>query len=585
MIDPMVSLAFNIYSNKGVYALLLGSGVSRSASIPTGWEIIIDLITKIAHLSDESISTDPITWYKDKYGENPDYSKLLDGLSKTPTERNALLHSYFEPTEDDVKQGKKIPTKAHKEIANLVRDGFIKVIITTNFDRLIENAIKDVGIIPVVISTTDAIKGALPIIHTSCTIIKIHGDYKDVRIRNTINELETYDKEFDDLLDRIFDEFGFIICGWSAEWDPALCNALLRCKNHRFSTYWTSISDLTGRAKDIFDFRQCQFIKINDADSFFSSVAEKVSALNNINKSHPLSAKLAIQTIKKYIIDEKQIINLHDMINAETEKVYKLLQSNRYDTLHDPADDAELLKRINQYESDIEILQSMIIYSCYWGDIDHCKKWIKSINRLGVLPLPKSSYDIWLNLLAYPIIILFYCGGMAALAANKFDIFKSILLDTMISFMGRESKMILYLSSEIHLMTEDRTNILGVRGHPNKLSKLFFNNLREPFRELIPDDKEYMINFDKFEYLMSLVHAFLVNKQGQHYWSRGGCFIQRRFAQDSSNVVKTIEDEIKYQKTEWPLLKIGLFEGNIDELLKTKEAIDEEIRRAPMITF
>ena len=32
-IDPIISLAFAMQSNKGVYALLLGSGVSRSAGV------------------------------------------------------------------------------------------------------------------------------------------------------------------------------------------------------------------------------------------------------------------------------------------------------------------------------------------------------------------------------------------------------------------------------------------------------------------------------------------------------------------------------------------------------------------------
>ena len=38
-IERLTTLAFSMYSNKGAYALLLGSGISRSAHIPTGWEI------------------------------------------------------------------------------------------------------------------------------------------------------------------------------------------------------------------------------------------------------------------------------------------------------------------------------------------------------------------------------------------------------------------------------------------------------------------------------------------------------------------------------------------------------------------
>lgn len=36
--DPTTQIAFSMFENKGVYAVLLGSGVSRSAGIPTGWE-------------------------------------------------------------------------------------------------------------------------------------------------------------------------------------------------------------------------------------------------------------------------------------------------------------------------------------------------------------------------------------------------------------------------------------------------------------------------------------------------------------------------------------------------------------------
>ena len=41
--NPLTQLAFSVYENKGVYAVLLGSGLSRSAEIPTGWEITLDL--------------------------------------------------------------------------------------------------------------------------------------------------------------------------------------------------------------------------------------------------------------------------------------------------------------------------------------------------------------------------------------------------------------------------------------------------------------------------------------------------------------------------------------------------------------
>jgi hypothetical protein len=88
MIDPLVSLAFSAHGNPGVYALLLGSGLSRSAGILTGWEIVQDLIRKLALVSDaQQPVTEPELWYRAKFGREPEYSDLLDQLTKTADER------------------------------------------------------------------------------------------------------------------------------------------------------------------------------------------------------------------------------------------------------------------------------------------------------------------------------------------------------------------------------------------------------------------------------------------------------------------------------------------------------------------
>ena len=222
MIDPTQSLAFSMQANPGVYALLLGSGISRAAGIPTGWEITLDLIRRLASMKNESCEPTPELWYQHKYGIEPDYSDLLDQLAKTPAERQQLLRSYLDPNEQELEEGLKQPTLAHRAIAELAARGYIRVVVTTNFDRLLESAMQETGITPTLLSSADQIKGALPLIHTRCCIFKVHGDYLDTRIRNTQPELSQYPEEFDTYLDRIFDEFGLVVCGWSATWDTAL---------------------------------------------------------------------------------------------------------------------------------------------------------------------------------------------------------------------------------------------------------------------------------------------------------------------------------------------------------------------------
>lgn len=55
--DDLTTISFSIYSNKGVYALLLGAGISRPSGIPAGWDIVIALIRKLAAQLGERLQT------------------------------------------------------------------------------------------------------------------------------------------------------------------------------------------------------------------------------------------------------------------------------------------------------------------------------------------------------------------------------------------------------------------------------------------------------------------------------------------------------------------------------------------------
>ncbi|UUN20213.1 hypothetical protein LRS65_27120 (plasmid) [Bacillus cereus] len=73
------------------------------------------------------------------------YDEVIEILARTSTERLGLLAEFFERKKEDEDYVKK-PTKAHKKIAQLVKDGYIKVIVTTNFNRLMEQALDELNI-------------------------------------------------------------------------------------------------------------------------------------------------------------------------------------------------------------------------------------------------------------------------------------------------------------------------------------------------------------------------------------------------------------------------------------------------------
>lgn len=326
--DPLTKLAFTIQANKGVYALLLGSGISLSSGIKTGWGITCDLIARYAvgcgekepdFEDDQDRDLYWAKWYVDKYKKQPDYSDLLEKLGNTEAERQSIIKAYIEPSSEDIAQGKKAPTKAHHAIAKLVKDGFIKVIITTNFDRLLEQALHQVGITPTVINSTDDLLGQDPLDHSHCYLMKVHGDYKDHRIKNTIGELSEYPDEYQELLKRIFNDYGLIVCGWSAAWDIALKNTIRSASNRRYSLFWASYGELGEDASQIVEERKGNVIptnknKIGGADGFFTKLQEKVEQIEKLSLRRPRTEALILSTLKDYLSEpEKNRIRIDDL--------------------------------------------------------------------------------------------------------------------------------------------------------------------------------------------------------------------------------------------------------------------------------
>lgn len=280
--DTLINLSFSMHSGPGTLSLLLGSGISQGAGIPTGWDIVLDLIQKLATLEGEPNIENPEQWFKEKYHEDPKYSFLIERIAPTKTDRRNLLKNNIEPNEEEREQGKKVPTHSHKAIAQLVKIGAVRVILTTNIDQLLETALKDIGVTPIVIFNEDSLEGAMPYVHSECTIIKLHGDYLDTRIKNTPEELAQYSEKMNAFLDRIFEEFGLVICGWSAKWDIALRDALDRRHNWRFSTYWAHRRDLSIDASNLKNHLHAIPIQIENADKFFQKLSENNRGINDI---------------------------------------------------------------------------------------------------------------------------------------------------------------------------------------------------------------------------------------------------------------------------------------------------------------
>jgi hypothetical protein len=579
MIDPLITLAFSVHSNKGVYAVLLASGISTAAGIPTGWEIVLDLIRKLAALEGADCEPDPYEWFTTKHGAKPDYSEILDALAKTPTERQRLLRGYFEPTEEERAEGLKVPTPAHKAIAQLAADGYIRVIVTTNFDRLQEQALEALGVSPTIISTADAVSGAVPLRHSGVTIIKVNGDYRDTRIKNTLEELSSYDDEMNKLLDRVFDEYGLIVCGWSADWDGALRDAMERCPNRRYTTFWATRSDPSDAANRLIHHRGAQLIRITGANDFFETLREKVDALADFELPHPLSSKMAIATTKRYLGDSAAIIKLSDLVGRETERLYAELNDQAFPTA-EVLSSEQLLNRLTRYEALSDVLLSILVAGCHWGGPEHSALWVKSLSRIAHPSNKQTGLTTLVRIQQYPALLLFYGSSIAAIAGERYSTFADLLTKVTTRTADVDEFVqgfALYPDSVVE--RSDGQQLPGRDREYTPLSNHLRETLRETLKEYLPEERVFDAAFDRLEYLFSLRYWQSTSKNPDYAWAPLGRFAWTARYRPQLQIAGKLDAEIESLGSDWPPLKFGVLEGPVDELKLRKQSFDEFIAK------
>lgn len=584
MIDPLISLAFSLQANKGAYALLIGSGVSRSSGVPTGWEITLELVRKIAAASGEEISSNTEEWFYKTYNKNPDYSELLDQLCKTAAERQQYLKGFFEPSDQEREEGLKQPTAAHHAIAEMMAEGYVRVVVTTNFDRLLEQALEAKGIVPVVISNADQAQGMLPLVHQKYCIVKVHGDYLDTRIMNTVSELAAYPSEMDRLLDQVFDEFGMILCGWSGEWDPALRSAIARVPSRRFSCYWAARGGLSGMAQKLATDRGIVSIPIEGADSFFSKLSENLASLREFDQPHPLSVQSAVASLKRYLVEDKFRIRLHDLLQGVVADVQARWKSAGLEMGSPPATDLSIPNRIKSYDSSMEILIALGVELGRWSRPEHFRAVSDTLEKLIHRPFNQGSYiPLWQALSRYPATLFLYAVGLGALKAGNIELIGKLLSMQIASSNGKNEPIVSLLPPMC--LVDNKESLWPLfDGDRRKtpLSDWIESQLRFPImRSLVVEQYHdpFSTLFDKFEMLISICYRALVRAEKDWLWVPPGCWSWR--SRSGEGYIGELEAELGTAGAQSTLLRLGIFSKSESEALEVLNEVKEFKSKLP----
>ncbi len=301
--NPLTRLVANAMPGKKRFVLLAGAGISKDAGIPTAWDLILKT-AKYFYADDHERGDPPVDlneWFINSKYAQLSYSELIGKLFPHSSEQREFLMNFL--------GGKEIG-ESHRGIADLAKRGIIRTIITTNFDDLIESALKDVGMSPQVISSVEDLKSSEPLIQCErIRIYKPHGDLNKGFLRNTPKDVERLDPEMENELITVFSDHGVLVLGYSGQ-DEGIREVFRRRRFNNYSAFWADPVRPDGEMKTIMDSQDILYLQIDKASSFLARFREKqeqIIALDLKDENVPLEKLRGISPVVPKPVYEKPI--------------------------------------------------------------------------------------------------------------------------------------------------------------------------------------------------------------------------------------------------------------------------------------
>jgi hypothetical protein len=224
-------------------AWLLGAGASAESAVPTAGHLIDRLLTEL-YARENNLTVDEVM-----AGTNwlARVRAAYDGRGGLPSLADVAMYSaVFDrvfPERDvrarwlDQQLDGRVPHFGHHALAGMMAAGAAPLVVTTNFDKLIEDAHErlrlQLGLPGLTMLTPNSSDNADYAMATdkSPLLAKIHGDLGTVTPMNTVDELSVGDGKQRALVRSKLSRYGLIVVGYSGR-DPAVMTMLSDVLNH-----------------------------------------------------------------------------------------------------------------------------------------------------------------------------------------------------------------------------------------------------------------------------------------------------------------------------------------------------------------
>ena len=212
------------------FCFVLGAGASRASGIPSG-QNLVDQWDEYIRERDSTV--DYKAWKKkigirskqDQYAHYSDYYKKR--FEKDEAEGHTFIRNVTAKAE---------PSAGYLALANVMTGTANNIVLTTNFDKLVETSIfRETAQIPWVIGTEGELK-YLELNTSYPKILKVHGDMF-LDMRNTTEEIQELDSGWEEPLKDVLKTYHPVFIGYAGN-DPSLMGYLESVADQIKQPYW-----------------------------------------------------------------------------------------------------------------------------------------------------------------------------------------------------------------------------------------------------------------------------------------------------------------------------------------------------------
>jgi len=294
----------------------------------------------------------------------------------------------------------------------------------------------------------------------------------------------------------------------------------------------------------------------------------------------PTAAK--IEAAKEYLSEDRFKLKLWDLAVSEISIILKRTERMGLQEVPTPANFAERLHTYEALTNDLLHIQALI---GYWGESAH-----RSLLGLGAkricdqIPMAGGITE-WVYSRWYPASLLLYSGGIAAVAARRYENLRALMLTPVKNPFGGSDVEPTLVGAVVQAMLElDRTRAFdglpGLERHYTPRSDYLHNLFGPILEEALFLGSEFEEVFDRFEALYALEYSHRYDRgSGEfRYWGPPG-----RFAWKINRANSPLDNLIKEASLEgaaWGPIRAGLFAGSLERFNEVANGFGQLIRRS-----